>query len=338
MSEALLFRPLELPRSELSLPNRLVMAPMPTFAAEPTGEASATELAWYARRASSGLAAVVTAGCAVAAEGVCFAGQWRCDGERFLDSLARVRTAIEEAGALAVLQLVWCGRFTAAPAPERIVRAFAAAARRAQRAGYRAVEIHGGHRDLLQQFFSRRTNSRVSGWGGPDVAGRARLPLVAAEAAAENVLSCWYRLDPEEPEPEGVTIEETLELTELLVERGVEVVDVAAKSHAAGSIREADSRPRAQLVAERLQGKAATTLAAGGFRKPAQAARALAEGADLIGLGRVLIREPDWAAKVREGRTAELRMSPADDASLEGLDVPPPIVAFLKRRAAGSSS
>ena len=202
MSFSPLFEPLKLPESGLELANRLVMAPMPTFAADADGAVSDAEVAYYRRRAAGGLAAVVTAGCAVAADGVSFAGQWRCDHDGLGGSLARVAEAIRGGGARAILQLCHQGF---QPLDEqgvpRLVEGFAGAARRAREAGFDAVEIHGGHRYLVQQFFSPLTNP------GKGFSERAEFPLALAEAVAATWGGAvWMRLDPEEAAPGGLRV------------------------------------------------------------------------------------------------------------------------------------
>lgn len=302
------------------------MAPMPTFAAEPDGSLGAAEAAYYRRRAEGGLAAVVTAGCAVSADGVSFEGQWRCDSDALGDSLARAAEAIHAGGALAVLQLCHNGLDDLGGAS---VEAFGAGARRAARAGFDAVELHGGHGYLLQRLFSRKTNARKWDWGGSTVAERARFPVAAVEAAAAEVGSVWYRLDPEEQGPHGITMGETIELARRLAAAGVEVFDVSAKDYFAGSIRDPEDRePRAHLLRSGLGGRAAV-MAVGRISTPEEARRALADGSALVGLGRVLLGEPDWARKVQQGE-AVAAGTPADD-TLRSAAVPESVIAFLGR-------
>jgi 2,4-dienoyl-CoA reductase-like NADH-dependent reductase (Old Yellow Enzyme family) len=263
-----LFDPIELPNSGFGLANRLVMAPMPTFAANGDGSAGEEEAAYYARRAP-GLGAVITAGCAVSAEGVCFDGQWRCDSDRLIPSLESVAAAIAP-HSLPVLQLCHGGAFGDGRNVAAVVQDFEHGARRAKEAGFRAVEIHGGHRYLLHQYFSRRNPS-------PSVTERSRLALAIVEACGRH-LRCWFRLDPEEPGPEGI----------------VEVFDVSAKRYQQGLILESDDhRPRAAILAAELRGKA-LVMGVGGIETPFHAETVLADGCALVGLGSVLLANPDW--------------------------------------------
>lgn len=313
-----IYDPLVLPHSGLELSNRLVMAPMPTFAANADGSVGPDELSYYQRRAG-GLGAVVTAGCAVSPEATSFAGQWRCDRDALLPSLSAVAEAI---GALAVpvLQLSHGGNLADGYAAKAVIETFEAAARRAQQAGFAAVEIHGGHRYLVHQYFSRRNS-----------AARTHLPLALVEVCRQY-LPCWYRLDPEEDGPEGITFEETTELVGLLVEAGVDVIDVSAKRYQQGSIIDvSDARPRAALLAQQLGDKAAV-MAVGGIETADDARRALRDGCALIGLGSVLLPEPDWAEKSKSGDPLRNWAPPPSSDNLVSLAVPDPVVRYLVKR------
>lgn len=331
----MLFDPLELPRSGLRLKNRLVMAPMPTFGADADGSFGAAELAYYRRRAQGGVGATVTAGCAVSEDGIAHAGQWRCDADRFTDSLARCAQAIQSGGARAILQLEHAGGSTFLDEHEapRLIRCFRDAARRAREAGFDGVALHGGHSELLQQYFSPLTNGRSWALGGPDAPDRSRFPAEVVGAVWEAFEGpCWYRLTPEEAEPDGITMEQTLELAEALVAAGVEVLDVAVKRYNAGSIRDtSDRRPRAAVLAAATS---AAVMAVGGIATPADAEEAINDGCALVGLGHVLLGEPDWPRKVAAGEVAALDLSLSDHTKLEALDVPPPVIEYLRSRAA----
>lgn len=327
MTAPKLFEPLALSRSNLRLVNRLVMAPMPTFAANADGSVGAEELAYYARR-SQNLGALITAGCAVSLEGVCFDGQWRCDNDAFIPSLKSAAAAIRPA--VAVLQLCHGGNLSDPLDAIKLIDDFAAGARRAQQAGFEVVEIHGGHRYLLHQLFSRR-NQTPGPWGGPTVVERARLLLAIVEAVS-RFLPCWYRLDPEEDGPQGILFDETVELAHLLAAAGVEVFDVSAKRYAQGSILPpAGDRPRAALLAASLSGQA-LVLGVGGIETLEQATAVLHDGCALVGLGSVLLAHPDWPAAARQGKNPSSPAEKPSSDTLGSLAVPAPVVRYLAKR------
>jgi len=346
MSFSRLFEAPTLPRSGLHLTNRLVMAPMPTFAADPEGDASEAEIAYYRRRAGGGVAVVVTAGCSVEAAGDCFPGQWRADSDGRIASLERVAETIRAEGALAVLQLCHAGAAAEAgtPGPDqlddadarRLIRTFASAAGRGAAAGFDGVEIHGGHGYLPQQFFSRGSNSREWSWGGSSVAKRSRFAVALVELVRESTggrSSIWFRLTPEERGAVGITIEDTAELAAQLEAGGVEAFDVSVRRWDEGSIRErADQRPRSAVLSEALSDRAAV-LAVGGIDQPDQALRAIEAGASLVGLGHCLLAEPDWPRRVREDGLTEPAPPAPDGDRLKSLDVPSPVIDYLREKA-----
>jgi len=347
-----LFEPVTLPHSGLTLENRLVMAPMPTFASLPDGRISPAEVVYLERRARGGLAAIVTAGCNVSPDGRCVAGQWGCDHDGLIDSLAQAARAIQSGAAFggrpvrAVLQLCHGGSIALgdrAVGPQQMTdsdarslcQAFGQAARRGRQAGFDAVEIHGGHGYLPQQFFSRRTNRRGWAWGGESVTERARFPLALAAAvgaACGRDFSCWYRLTPEEPEPDGISLEDTLRLAQALTGSGVDVIDVAAREFEAGSIRNPRDPVPPAIRIQQAGGGRACVMAAGRLKRPEQALRVVAAGISLVGLGRILLSEPDWARKVAEQSPEPLRAALPSNATLNDLALPQPMLDYLRQK------
>jgi 2,4-dienoyl-CoA reductase-like NADH-dependent reductase (Old Yellow Enzyme family) len=118
---------------------------------------------------------------------------------------------------------------------ERFKSDFVAAALRAVRAGFDAVEIHGGHGYLLHQFVSPATNQRTDRYGG-SFENRVRLPLEICElvrAAIPAGMPLLYRLSATDwlEEAEGYqgpswTVEESILIAPLLAEKGVDILDV----------------------------------------------------------------------------------------------------------------
>ncbi|KAK4233934.1 flavin oxidoreductase, partial [Achaetomium macrosporum] len=116
---------------------------------------------------------------------------------------------------------------------EQLKSNFFAAARRAVRAGFDAIEIHGGHGYLLHQFVSPATNVRPDHCGG-SFENRVRLALEISElvrAAIPESMPLMYRLSPtdwleETDVGSGWTVEESVQLAPLLAGKGVDVLDV----------------------------------------------------------------------------------------------------------------
>lgn len=184
----------------------------------------------------------------------------------------------------------------------QLVEDFAAAARRAVTAGYRAIEVHGAHGYLLHSFLSPLSNRRNDAYGG-DLAGRMRLALEVTEAvraAIPDDVPLFFRTSSVDGAPEGWTLEDTVALARALKPLGVDVIDcssggIAGPATAAGGGKR---QPGWQVpYAAKVRAEAGLmTQAVGLVTHPVQAEEILAAGAaDLIALGREMLVDPMWA-------------------------------------------
>jgi 2,4-dienoyl-CoA reductase-like NADH-dependent reductase (Old Yellow Enzyme family) len=176
-----------------------------------------------------------------------------------------------------------------------VVAAFAAAAGRADAAGFDAVELHAAHGYLLFQFLSPLSNHRTDEYGG-DLAGRSRLLLEVTDAvraawpAAKPLL---VRLSATEWTEGGFTVEEATAVAGMLAEHGVDLVDVSSGGNVLAKI---PAGPGYQVpLARAVRAAGLPVSAVGLITEPAQAQAILDEGsADVVSLGRVALREPSW--------------------------------------------
>jgi 2,4-dienoyl-CoA reductase-like NADH-dependent reductase (Old Yellow Enzyme family) len=178
-----------------------------------------------------------------------------------------------------------------------VIEQFAAAARRALEAGFKAVEIHAAHGYLLHQFLSPLSNQRIDTYGG-SFENRTRLVrevVTAVRAVWPEHLPLLIRLSATDWIEGGWNIEETIELCRLLKGLGVDLVDVSS----AGLL------PTAQIpvgpgfqteFAARVRHEAnIPTAAVGLITSPAQADHIVRSGqADMVLLGREILRNPYW--------------------------------------------
>ncbi|MFO8072169.1 MAG: NAD(P)/FAD-dependent oxidoreductase [Polyangia bacterium] len=111
---------------------------------------------------------------------------------------------------------------------ESVVGLFTSAARLASEVGFDAVELQLGHGYLLAQFLSSAVNDRDDLYGG-DFENRSRFPLRVVDAVREAIdLPLLVRVSGSEMTPDGIQIEETVELAKKLAERDIEAVHVSA--------------------------------------------------------------------------------------------------------------
>lgn len=329
----ILFEPLEMPN--LSLKNRFFMAPLGTgFDID-----QLTNL--YLARAEGEMALITTGEICVH-----HSGKAGGDTEPMLEkdddikSLIPLVKAVQKAGAKIVAQLNHAGRYTpgrflgfqsVAPSPiasrytgetprelstdeiDDLVIAFANAAVYAQKAGFNGIEILGCSGYLISQFLSPLTNKREDKYGG-DALQRATFVLSILSEARKRVgddFNICVKFDGEDGMKGGRLIEDSLLLAPKLVEAGADRLHVWAGWHEASRPMLPMSVPRgafSDLSAAIKKVVKVPVSTVGRINDPYVAADILSEGkADLIGLGRTSLCDPEFVKKTMEGRTKEIR-------------------------------
>jgi 2,4-dienoyl-CoA reductase-like NADH-dependent reductase (Old Yellow Enzyme family) len=182
----------------------------------------------------------------------------------------------------------------------RLIDAYAAGARRAAAAGFRALNIHSAHGYLIHSFLSPIANKREDGWGG-DFEGRIRLLLEitkAVRAAWPSDLPLFVRLSCVDDQPDGWTLEESVALSRRLQALGVDVIDCSSGGLGERTTTKMIRRPEGYQVpfAERIRADAKVpTMAVGLITTPTFADGVVREGrADLVALGREVLMNPHW--------------------------------------------
>lgn len=195
----------------------------------------------------------------------------------------------------------------------QIVTQLGEAARRAREAGFDAVEFHAGIGYLINRFLSPATNQRDDEYGG-SLESRLRflLEIVAsAQARAGKDFTYLCRLSAEEFMAGGHTLADTLKMLPYLEKAGLHALDVQAGWHEAPvPLVQASVAPGAfaYLAKEVKKATPLPVVVAYRINDPLLAERLLAEGtADLVGMGRALIADPELPRKAQEGRLAEIR-------------------------------
>lgn len=340
------------------LKNRIVMAPMTTFSANQDGTVSDAEVNYYARR-SNGVSMVITACTYVTPNGKGFHGEFAGDNDEMISSLTRVASAIKEQGAKAILQifhgggqcppeLVPNGDVVSASAVSSdgqnrkepralseeeiysIIKAFGDTTRRAIEAGYDGVEIHGANGYLLQQFFSPHSNRREDQWGS-SIEKRMAFPLavidevkLVAAGHSKSPFIIGYRFSPEEAETPGITMADTLQLIDALVEKNPDYLHVSLQDFWSAPRRGVnDTRTRIEIILERVKNRV-PVIGVGSIYSAEDAYRAFQTGVPLLALGRELIIDPDWIQKVESGREDQIETT-IDKGAQERLVIPNPL-------------
>jgi 2,4-dienoyl-CoA reductase-like NADH-dependent reductase (Old Yellow Enzyme family) len=191
-----------------------------------------------------------------------------------------------------------------------VVAAFAASARRSLDAGFRAVELHAAHGYLLHEFLSPLTNKRTDEYGG-DFAGRARLLLEVAHAVRAEIgddVPLLTRISATDWTTGGWAPEDSVELARELRTAGVDLIDCSSGGASANAKVPVGPAYQAPLAALVRQETGMPTGAVGLITEPKQAEQILTDGqADLVLLGRELLREPYWPRRAAKELGAESR-------------------------------
>ncbi len=338
IEQSSLFSPVSI--GTLELKNRLVRsATAERLATEPVGRATPPLAALYAELARGGVGLIVTGHAYILPEGKAHVEMLSVHCEQMIPGLTSLVEAVHAEGGRIALQINHGGRqcdeactpVTVAPSavPDTSGRvpcemtadeiaeaanAFGQAARRAQVAGFDAVQIHAAHGYLISQFLSPHSNRRTDAWGG-DFERRLRFLGAVCEAVRGQVgpgypvLIKLGMMDNLEGAPDGLTPEDGARIVARLAGLGLDAVEVSGGYGAGADLNVrlgvGSKLPEAYFRPLARRAKAATPLPVilvGGLRSRAVMDEVLAAGdADLISLCRPLIREPDLPRRLRSG-------------------------------------
>ncbi len=177
------------------------------------------------------------------------------------------------------------------------VAAFAQAAQRALTAGFDVVEIHGAHGYLLNEFLSPLSNRRTDSYGG-SFENRTRLILEVVDAVRkewpEN-LPLFVRISATDWVEGGWTIDDSVQLSRLLRDHGVDLVDASSGGLVPGAKIPVAPGYQVPFAAQIRKEAAIATAAVGMITEPTQANSIIEHGeADLVLLAREMLRDPYW--------------------------------------------
>ncbi|GAA6135196.1 NADH:flavin oxidoreductase [Oceaniserpentilla sp. 4NH20-0058] len=363
MSANPLFKPFS--SANLELKNRTVMAPM-TRNFSPDNVAGQNSVDYYRRRAEGGVGLIITEGTCVnhiAASG--YPDVPYIHGEARLAGWKKVVDAVHAAGGKIAPQL-WhvggarkagvmpegdvpgftpSGMFVAgkknryemsAQDIQDVIQAFAQGAADAKAVGFDAIELHGAHGYLIDQFFWEGTNQREDEYGG-SAENRSRFAIDIIKACREAVgpdfpiIFRWSQWKQQDYTARLVHTPEELEafLTPLS-EAGVDIFHCSQRRFWEPEFEGSDLNLAGWV--QKITGKPAITVGSVGLNadfmpKPGEATFREAETAsleqllnrmdnnefDLVAIGRALIANPDWVNKVATDRAEELKAFKKED-------------------------
>lgn len=334
-----LFTPLSV--KNMTIENRIVMTPMGTNFGEQNGEMSFLHIDYYEQRAMGGTGLIIVENACVSfPQGSNGTTQLRIDHDNYIPRLyklcedvhkhnTKIAIQLNHAGASAMEKRIGMQPVSASDLPNKkggakprplakdeiyeIAKKYGEAAKRAQTIGFDAVEIHAGHSYLISQFLSPLTNNRTDEFGG-SAENRARFAALVMKEVRDAVGPMFpiiVRISADELLEGGNTLDDSIELLTYF-EQEADIIDVSAGLSDsiqyqidANYLADGWRSYMAKAVKERFGKPVMTT---GNIRDPKIANQIVEDGvSDLIGLGRQMIADPNWANKAKYGKEDEIR-------------------------------
>jgi 2,4-dienoyl-CoA reductase-like NADH-dependent reductase (Old Yellow Enzyme family)/thioredoxin reductase len=337
-----LFEPTKI--GTIKLKNRVVMLPMGTAYATSTGEVTDRTINHYEQRAKGGVGLITVGNISPflpnGLNQLVLNSDWVLMGhyelvEKVHAYGAKIIAQLNHPGRQKYPEATVTGERRVAPSPlpatllgtpyptpcelthneiHEIIGGFAKAAQRAKQVGYDMVELHGAHGYLINQFISPYMNQRTDSYGG-SFANRMRFPIELIKAVKESVgndFPIGFRISAVEFLPGGVTLDESPEIARCLQDAGVAYISVSAgtfeTAHIFADIMRFPEGWKEYIWESIKKAVSIPVIAGGGLKHPDFCDRLLVqEKADLVGLARPLLADPEWVNKARDGRIEDIR-------------------------------
>ena len=307
----------------LPLRNRIVMPPMATRSSD-HGAPTVELIRYYAARAEwTGL--IIVEHEYVSAEGMANKGQLSMADRDLLPAYRSLTEAIHEKGGAVFAQISHAGALasdTGLPSigpdetpvrdsqqPVRMTQedirkvtdAFTRAALLAKEAGFDGVEVHAAHGYLLNQFYSPAVNHRTDDYTGSSIEGRTRLHteiIRGIKAAAGSSYPVAIRFGACDYMENGSSPEDIPEAVQRFEAAGADMIDISGGLN--GFMIKGHSEPGwfADLSRRAKGAVSVPVMLTGGIITPEDVEKLLQSGvADLIGVGRAMLKDAEWAKK-----------------------------------------
>ncbi|MEJ5053372.1 NADH-dependent flavin oxidoreductase [Sphingobacterium sp. MYb382] len=341
-----LLEPLQLTKG-IQIKNRIVMAPMTTWAGNDDFTVSDEEVEWYKERVK-GVGLVITGCTHVSPEGIGFTHEFAAYDDRFTPSLKKLADVAKSGGAPAILQVFHAGNKTVTDlSPNKaivsasaiksettpftpaelltpraleeneiwdIISAFGETTRRAIEAGFDGIEIHGAHGFLNQNFLSPLFNQRKDKWGG-SLENRLRFSTEMVREVrrvialyANRPFALGFRISPEELPKEGLRLPDSLALVDRLINEQVDYLHFSLFQVLTQKPLDSNNDKKITEVLTSYINNRVPVIAAGQVTTPTEADEALSLGLDMVAIGRSMVVNPKWAQYANEGNEENITM------------------------------
>jgi 2,4-dienoyl-CoA reductase-like NADH-dependent reductase (Old Yellow Enzyme family) len=337
------------------LQNRLVRSATWEGMCRADGRPTDKLISCYRELARGGVGLIITGYTFVRPDGKQAPGKMGIHSDDFEPEMRALTKAVHDEGGKICIQLVHCGgqtdsaiagrqplapssvkveQFPETPAEltideiRDIVKAFKEGARRAKAWGFDAVQLHGAHGYLINEFLSPLTNRRTDEYGG-SIENRCRFLFEVYREIREAVGTDYpvlIKLNAADNLAGGLDINDGVYAAKKLSEAGIDAIEVSAGTPASGEqspARTKIDRPEKEAynmeAARRIrEAVGCPVMVVGGFRSYEVVEKALSDyGMDYISMARPFIREPGLALRWKQGDT-----SPAKCISCNGCFMP----------------
>lgn len=304
----------------VTLKNRIVMSPMCMYSCvNKDGMVNDWHIVHYTSRAIGQIGLILVEATGVTPQGRITNEDLGIWGDQHIEGLQKIVQLGHQYGAKMGIQLGHAGRKSQADGPiiapsaiafsehykvpeamnisqiTETISAFQLAASRAKKAGFDVIEIHGAHGYLINEFLSPLTNHRTDEYGG-NREGRYRF-LQEIIIAIRNVWDgpLFVRISANEYHPEGLTVEDHIWFIESMLEDGVDLIDVSSGGVVPNPVKAYPGYqvPYSEYIRQQVN---VATSTVGLITSPFHAEEIIHNGrADLVMIGRELLRDPYWA-------------------------------------------
>lgn len=315
--------------NNLKIANRLVMPPMASAKSNADGRVSEKLCEYYAEKSAGGfIGLIITEHSFIALAGKASQGQLSIADDNDIEGLKKLTAVIHQnntkvfaqinhAGGAAKQVITGCQVLSASAVkmPHRqnddtiikamsqadineVIKAFAASALRAKKAGFDGVELHSAHGYLLNQFYSPLTNQRRDRYNGFSIEGRIQFHLEIIQAVREAVgedFPIALRLGACDYRTGGTTLEDSVIASRFFEQAGVDLLDISGGFCMYQNPESSQQGYFSELSAAIKEAVEIPVILTGGITE-AKAAEALlqAHKADMIGVGRAILKDTSW--------------------------------------------
>lgn len=289
------------------------------------GMPSETQISYYKERAKA-TAMIIVEHEYVSTEGMASKGQLSMENDSVIEGYKKLTDAVHKEGALILAQINHAGgvaRDTGKqniapssiivrpnmPVPQemtkedinRVIQDFTDAAKRAEKAGFDGVEIHAAHGYLLNQFYSPLTNHRTDEYTGSTMEGRTRIHTDIIQSVRKEISSNFIvglRFGACDYMEGGSEIKDIPEASKIFEQAGIDFLDISG-GHCIYTVKgKIEPGWFSELSKPAKQAVKIPVMLTGGVKTGEDAEKLLSEqAADLIGVGRSMMRDAEWTQK-----------------------------------------